>query len=312
MKRTKPHRLSVPTASATTALQAQIIAAHGRHYFAQLQTGERIKCFPRGKRGGICVGDWVELSPQGEQAVITHVHERKNLFYRSDQNRSKQFAANIDQLLIVVASEPMFSEDLAGRALVAAHAADIHAYILLNKTDLASANQARARLQTFIDVGVPVLEVSALDSTALNSTLKPLLVDKTTLLLGQSGMGKSTLLNALVPQAQAHTQSHSTALGTGRHTTTSTTLYYLPTQNSKLIDSPGFQAFGIAHLSPADLIHGFIEFHEPLKQCKFYNCSHRHEPDCGVNAALSQGLIHPERYALYLRLLAELEAQPKY
>lgn len=313
MKRTKPHQKTVSTQSRALSTQTgQIISAHGRHYFVELENGEVIKCFPRGKRGGLCVGDWVEISTQGERAAIEQRHERKNLLYRSDEMRTKQFAANIDQLFIVLAAEPMFSEDLTGRALVAARCADIEPIIILNKADLPSVVLARQRLQPLAALGVPIKEISALDPDALHEQLLPLLRDKTTLLLGQSGMGKSTILNALVPEANAHTQAHSAALGTGRHTTTSTKLYHIPNHSGKIIDSPGFQAFGLAHLEAADIIRGFVEFHEPLQNCKFYNCSHRHEPGCGVVAALDQGLIHPDRYQLYLRLLAELENQSKY
>ncbi|WP_300647640.1 ribosome small subunit-dependent GTPase A [Paenalcaligenes sp.] len=313
MKRTKPHQKTVSTQSRALSTQTgQIISAHGRHYFVELENGEVIKCFPRGKRGGLCVGDWVEISTQGERAAIEQRHERKNLLYRSDEMRTKQFAANIDQLFIVLAAEPMFSEDLTGRALVAARCADIEPIIILNKADLPSVALARQRLQPLAALGVPIKEISALDPDALHEQLLPLLRDKTTLLLGQSGMGKSTILNALVPEANAHTQAHSAALGTGRHTTTSTKLYHIPNHSGKIIDSPGFQAFGLAHLEAADIIRGFVEFHEPLQNCKFYNCSHRHEPGCGVVAALDQGLIHPDRYQLYLRLLAELENQSKY
>lgn len=313
MKRTKPHQLNVQTAKSFSKTQTgQIISAHGRHYFVELESGDIIKCYPRGKRGGLCVGDWVEISTQGEQAAIEQLHERKNLLYRSDEMRTKQFAANIDQLLIVLASEPMFSEDLTGRALVAAGTANIDPIIILNKADLASVQVARDRLLPLANLGVTIIEVHALDPQSVHLQLLPKLNNKTSLLLGQSGMGKSTILNALVPDAKAHTQAHSEALGTGRHTTTSTKLYHIPNTNAKLIDSPGFQAFGLAHLKPEDIVKGFTEFHGAIEHCKFYNCSHRHEPGCGVVAALNAGLIHPDRYALYQRLLTELENQPKY
>lgn len=313
MKRTKPHRLTVNTATTDLKTETgQVISAHGRHYFVELDSGQVVKCFPRGKRGGICVGDWVDISTQGERAAIERLHERRNLLYRSDELRTKQFAANIDRLLIVLAAEPMFSEDLVGRALVAANSASIEPIILLNKVDLPSAELARQRLRPLIDIGTKLVEVSALDPENVHQQLGDLLKDKTSLLLGQSGMGKSTILNALVPEAQAHTQEFSAALGAGKHTTTSTRLYHVPNSSAKIIDSPGFQAFGLAHLSAEDIVLGFGEFHEAIKECRFYNCSHRHEPGCGVVNALNNGLIHPDRYALYQRLLNELESQPKY
>ncbi|MGO3892100.1 MAG: ribosome small subunit-dependent GTPase A [Paenalcaligenes sp.] len=290
-----------------------VIAAHGRHYFVEDQSGEVRKCYTRGKRSGICVGDTVDFSVQSaEQGTIETVHPRRNLLYRSDEARSKQFAANIDQLLIVVASEPPFSEDLCGRALVAAEFADIAPIIILNKADLPSVEQARKQLKPLADLDVPIIELSALNEEQVKTLLYPVLENKCTLLLGQSGMGKSTLLNTLIPEAKAHTQTHSEALGTGRHTTTSTRLYHIPGITGDLIDSPGFQTFGLAHVEPSDIVRGFPEFMEELAHCKFYNCTHRHEPHCGIVDALKAGKIHPERYALYERLLAEYEAQSRY
>lgn len=313
MKRIKPHRLTVNTENTTAQTETgQVISAHGRHYFVELISGEVIKCFPRGKRGGICVGDWVDISTQGERAAIERLHDRRNLLYRSDEMRTKQFAANIDRLFIVLAAEPMFSEDLVGRALVAAGTAGIDPIILLNKVDLDSVTLARQRLQPLADLGVPIIEISALNTEQVHLQLGELLKDKTSLLLGQSGMGKSTILNALVPQAKAHTQAHSAALGAGKHTTTSTRLYHVPNSTGTIIDSPGFQAFGLAHLTAEDIVRGFSEFHDAIQECKFYNCTHRHEPGCGVVNALTNGHIHPDRYALYQRLLIELENQPKY
>lgn len=293
--------------------EGTVIAAHGRHYFVELNNNDVLKCYTRGKRTGICVGDKVNISLQGpEQGAIESVHERHNLLYRSDEMRTKQFAANIDQLLIVVAAEPAFSDDLAARALVAAWTANIAPLIVLNKADLPSVAKARERLSVLASLGVEIIELSALDTEATAKRLLPYLHDKSTLLLGQSAMGKSTLLNALVPNANALTQEHSQALGAGRHTTTSTRLYHIPNSTGHLIDSPGFQAFGLAHLTPSDIVRGFPEFQEPIEHCRFYNCTHRHEPGCGVVKALDEGHIHPERYALYQRLLAEHEAISRY
>src|SRR5690606_5674232 len=290
-----------------------VVAAHGRHYFVELPDQQILKCYTRGKRSGICVGDHVTISPQGgDQGVIERIHERRNLLYRSDDQRTKQFAANIDQLLIVVAAEPPFSDDLAGRALVAAWTADITPIIILNKADLPSVAVAREKLRIFDSLGIQIIELSALDTAGTVERLMPILHDKTTLLLGQSAMGKSTLLNALVPDANALTQEHSQALGAGRHTTTSTRLYHLPHSTGHLIYPPGFQAFGLSPLSPSEIVMGFPEFLEPIEQCRFYNCTHRHEPGCGVVKALNENGIHPDRYALYQRLLAEYEARSRY
>ena len=208
--------------------------------------------------------------------------------------RSKQFASNVDQLLIVVAVQPTFSDDLTGRALAGAWSAGISPLIILNKTDLADAlPAARERLAPIAALGVDIVELSALEPARVHTLLAPRLAGKTNLLLGQSGMGKSTLLNALVPDAAAPTREHSTALDMGKHTTTSTRLYHLPDPGGDLIDSPGFQAFGLQHLTREDIIRGFPEFAGPIESCRFYNCSHRHEP--GWRGRGAGGGRHPSR-----------------
>lgn len=307
----RPEHAATPSSGAAAKLQGRIISSHGRHYMVELEDGSLKQCFPRGKRSEAAVGDHVVVSLQGEEGSIERILERRNLLYRSDELRSKQFAANVDRLLIVVAPEPMFSDDLAGRALVGAWSAEIEPFIILNKADLPTVEAARRRLEPLRELGVPILETNATDIQATRHSMLPLLQGHSSLLLGQSAMGKSTLLNALVPDAAAATQEHSQALGAGKHTTTATRLYRLP-EGGDLIDSPGFQAFGLHHLEPEDILRGFPEFHKPTEHCRFYNCSHRHEPGCGVLAALAQGDITPERHALYMRLLAENEARSSY
>jgi ribosome biogenesis GTPase len=286
-----------------------IIAAHGRHFSVEMSDGSLCKCFPRGKKSGAAVGDRVSITRQGrDEGSIESILPRRNLVYRSDELRTKQFAANVDQLLIVVAVAPTFSDDLAGRALAGAWSCDIAPLIVLNKTDLQEGlPEARRRLAPIAALGVPVIEVSALDPQAARAALLPHLAARTSLLLGQSGMGKSTLLNLLVPDARAATREHSTALDMGKHTTTSTHLYHMP-EGGNLIDSPGFQAFGLQHLSGADIARGFPEFTTHIEHCRFYNCTHRHEPGCGVRAALADGTINPLRHALYVRIFEENDA----
>ena len=288
-------------------ISARVIGAHGRHYIVELDSGEIRRCYPKGKRNEAAVGDIVDVALDGEtEGFLLAVHPRKNLLYRSDEWRTKQFAANVDQLLIVVAVEPPFSDDLLGRALAGAWAADVAPVIVLNKIDLSTGlEHARQRLFPYVALGVPVIELQAKDPVSLNRQLLPVLINKTSLLLGQSAMGKSTILNALVPDAQALTQAHSVALNAGKHTTTTSRLYHLPNKAGHIIDSPGVQAFGLAHLTPADIERGFPEFETHKAHCRFYNCSHQHEPGCGVLEALAQGLIDAKRHQLYGRLLAE-------
>lgn len=295
----------------------RVVEAFGRHFTVEFADGSRRQCYPRGKKGAAAVGDLVQVALEGKaEGAINSIDARRNLLYRSDEFRTKQFAANVDQLLIVVATEPDFSDDLVGRALVGAWSAGITPCVVLNKIDkptrLATARERLARI-TALDV--PVIELSAHDVPQTLSLLAPRLAGRTTLLLGQSGMGKSTLLNALIPSAAAPTQEHSVALGAGRHTTTSTRLYHLPASlapDGDLIDSPGFQAFGLQHLKPEDIVAGFPEFRPYVEQCRFYNCTHRHEPGCGVLAALERHEISRYRHELYQRILVELEHAVRY
>lgn len=294
--------------------KGRIIATFGRNFIVQCETSSHTyQCYTRGKRTGVAIGDYVLFTPQSDtQAVIEKNLERNNLLYRSDNHRSKLFAANIDLLFLVVAPEPDFSLDLIGRAYTAAQNAAVSMYIVLNKADLPTVVQAREKLRPIQSIGLPIIEVSIYQPTALKEQLLPLLNNRTGLLLGQSAMGKSSILNVLVPDAQAQTRAHSQALGTGRHTTTDSRLYAIPNHTGAIIDSPGFQSFGLAHLELEQLLKGFPDFYEALQHCRFYNCTHRHEPGCGVLAAKQKGDIDAQRYQLYCRLINELEARPQY
>ncbi|HEX3381659.1 MAG TPA: ribosome small subunit-dependent GTPase A [Paraburkholderia sp.] len=298
-----------------------VVAAHGRHYLvAPEDGGALLQCFPRGKRSEVAVGDRVIYEPiSADQGVIVEIGERRNLLYRSDQFKSKLFAANLDQLLIVLATEPHFSEDLLGRALVAAEANELKPLIVLNKIDVTDAlDGARKRLEPYRALGYPALEVSIrMQPDAARATLTEHLHGHATLLLGQSGMGKSTLVNLLIPNADVATREISTALNSGRHTTTFTRLYPLPESErttgvndvngtaGALIDSPGFQEFGLHHLTEGRLERAFPEFRPLLPNCRFYNCHHLHEPGCAILEAVADGRIRRERHALYAQLVHE-------
>ena len=283
-----------------------IIAAHGRHYVAQAGAA-KLQCVTRGKKSDVAVGDVVEIQMTSpDQGVIESIGDRKTLLYRSDQYKSKLLAANVTQLFIVVATEPGFSDDLVSRALVAAEAAGVAAHIILNKTDVTeSLAKTRDRLALYATLGYPVHEVSARAfPEATCALLKPLLAGQSTILIGQSGMGKSSLINLLVPDADIAVREISAALDTGKHTTTFTRLYEMDA-DTVIIDSPGFQEFGLYHLTEGMLERAFPEFGPFLGQCKFYNCHHQAEPSCAVIAAVEAGRIAPMRHALYRQLLHE-------
>ena len=295
-------------------LTGTIIAAHGRHYLADVE-GELLQCVTRGKKTNVAVGDIVHLQrTSNDQAVIEKIGERSTLLYRSDQYKSKLLAANITRLFIVIATEPGFADDLVSRALVACEAAGVEAHLILNKTDVeAPLARARERAALYTGMGYPLHEVSARarpeEAVAL---LTPLLAGQSSIFIGQSGMGKSSLINLLVPDADIAVREISEALDTGKHTTTFTRLYRLPFEGGgRIIDSPGFQEFGLYHLSEGQLERAFVDFKPYLGGCKYYNCRHLAEPQCAILQAVEDGKIATLRHDLYAQLLHE-SAQTLY
>ncbi|MDF0377047.1 ribosome small subunit-dependent GTPase A [Methylophilus sp. YYY-1] len=282
-----------------------IVAAYGKRYNVELPDGRILSCVTRGKKVDNAAGDRVTVTlTANNEGVIEKTAERTTLLYRSNAYKSKVLAANVTQILIVLATQPSFYEDLLNRCLVAAEAAGIRAVILLNKCDLPNP-QALQKLEQYAALGYLTLQLNARQSV---EALKPLLTGHTSVLVGQSGMGKSTIINSLLPEARSKTQEISTTLDSGKHTTTATHLYHLD-QDSAIIDSPGLQEFGLYHINETELEYAFVEFRPFIGHCKFNNCTHTHEPDCAILKAVQAGSIPPERLQIFQQIRSENSVQ---
>jgi ribosome biogenesis GTPase len=283
--------------------QGLVVAAYGKRYGVEVEDGSQISCVTRGKRNDLACGDRVEVKmTDTHEGVVEKLHSRSSLLFRSNAYKTKTLASNVTQVIIVLATTPSFYEALLNRCLIAAEAAKIKALIVLNKCDLADNTEAMKLLSIYQNLGYQVQPLSAKNDIA---PLKQWLKNQTSVLVGQSGMGKSTIVNALLPNSAVRTQEVSTVLDSGKHTTTAAHLYHLDS-DSDLIDSPGLQEFGLNHLNIEELEHAFIEFRPFLGKCRFNNCKHLHEPDCAVISAVESGKISPVRLAFYQAMTQEI------
>lgn len=263
-------------------IKAQVVATFGRRFLAETEDRHLLECVRRGKKTDVACGDRVEVEMTGDgEGVIESIYPRQSLLYRADAFKMKMLAANLDQVFLVVAWSPPFSPELLMRALVACEAAHIQPFILRNKEDLpAGPDHLKECLEYLEGLGYPVFSLSAWQGV---ETLRPMLHGHASLLMGQSGMGKSTLINALVPGADARTNEISAALNSGKHTTTHTRVYWLDEQ-SQIFDSPGLQEFGLNHLDPEVIEDCFPEFRPLRGECRFQDCRHQEEPGCVFKA----------------------------
>ena len=284
----------------------RIVSHYGANFSVRDAQGSYHLCLSRRNLPKLVCGDYVTWQAVGEtEGVIVGLQPRQSLLARPGYHHQlKPIAANIDQILVVIAPQPSIDEDLINRYLVAATLTGIAPLIVLNKVDLLERNELLAiqqRLQIYVQLGYQLIHAS----TQANHGLKELisvLEHKTSIFVGQSGVGKSSLIKAILPDTSVRIGALSHATGLGKHTTTVSTLYPIA-HNGAIIDSPGIREFGLAQFEPAQIAQGFVEFQPLIEQCKFNDCSHHAEPGCAVHHGVNSGAIQRSRYDSFIRLV---------
>jgi ribosome biogenesis GTPase len=289
-------------AALTTGL---VIAAHRRHYIVELDSGGTLACVLRGRSLTLACGDRVHVAREPSGGAIVDVEPRSSLLYRSDAFREKLIAANVTQVVGVVAPDVPVDEHLLNRWIVAAETQHCRFVLVLNKSDLPGTPELASRFAAYAALGYPLVQVSATHDVA---GLRAWIAGQHSVVIGQSGMGKSTLINALLPGAAAKIGAISEALRSGRHTTTATALYRLPADSGWIVDSPGMKVFGLAHCSASAIVDAFVELRELIPHCRFRDCRHDREPGCAVQSAVAQGRVAHQRVQLMQALLREAHA----
>ncbi|MEZ8141522.1 ribosome biogenesis GTPase RsgA [Enterovibrio norvegicus FF-33] len=294
-----------------SAREGVVITRFGQHAdIEDLQTGAIQRCNLRRSIESLVTGDTVVWRPgvealQGIAGVVEGVHERRSVLTRPDYyDGVKPVAANIDQVVIVSAILPELSTDIIDRYLIATEQVDFKPLIVINKIDLLDdegLEMVRNILSLYHDIGYEVMMVSQKSGEGMVA-LKAKLADVTSIFVGQSGVGKSSLVNVLLPEVNAHTCEVSENSGLGQHTTTTARLYHFP-NGGDLIDSPGVREFGLWHLEPEQVTQGFKEFGDYLGGCKFRDCKHKDDPGCLIREAVEEGKISIERFESYHKII---------
>ena len=296
-------------------IQGTVIAAYRSYTLIKDPNNNFYKCQQRKSVGQVVCGDIVFWQPADEKTgVITSIEERRTILQRPDINGNLRIiAANIDQVFIVVAHKPELNEGLIDRYLVAAENSHLKPIILLNKIDLLDEHafeELTQRLKLYRDIGYTVINTSAKQTHGLD-TLIQLLNDNNNIFVGQSGVGKSSLINNILKDSNARIGEISEATGKGKHTTTTAYLYPLEQNEGHIIDSPGVREFGLVKLSEQDVAEGFAEFKPYIGSCKFRNCAHKKEPGCVLLDAVKKGEITEQRWKSYKRIIESL-TESKY
>ena len=288
--------------------QALVLVSYGNQGVVETADGEQIDVHYRRSVGRPFCGDRVLVEGEKGRLQVSRILPRTNVFARADNRQQKQvIAANLEQVLVVVAPRPEPSRDLVERYLVAAHSLEIEPVIVLNKVELIdstlSPDSPLARMDEYRQLGYTVIRTSCKTRPGTAEML-PVLDGRVSILAGQSGVGKSSLVNELIPDLELQTGALSRVTGKGTHTTTTTIMYRLP-EDGRLLDSPGVWEYGLWKIEQSLLAHGFIEFRPYLGRCKFNDCRHEAEPRCAIRQAVDEGPIRDWRYQSYLRLLKQ-------